>query len=211
MSLSEFQRALASMTLDTNLAHRVRHEGAPALSGFGLRPRDLDRLLRVVAQPGMALNCTLARTNRFTQIAESLPMTCAVLRPVLRELLDQIWAHDRPQGYQLSSEFQPFVERVQGDSALFERFPLLDDVLRYELASLALIEDARRLSIAAMNGRTCRLVLQHDPAQLLAPLRGGQPAPVGLVRSPHAVELELVDGALETRWWADNEGDLGAA
>jgi hypothetical protein len=202
MSLSEFQRALASMTLDTTLARRVREQGAAALRGFALRPRDLDRLVRVAAQPGMALNCTLARSNRFTSIAESLPMTCAVLEPVLRELLDRLWAHDRPQGYQLSSELRPFIDRVQGDPALFERFPLLDDVLRYELACLALIDDARRLTLAAMSGRTRIIVLQHDPARLIEPLRAEQPVPVGLEREPHTVELELVDGALETRWWS---------
>ena len=65
-------------------------------------------------QPGMDLNCTLARGNRFAPIVEMFPLTCELLKPRLRELLDELWSGHRPDNYQLAGEdevFADFLER----------------------------------------------------------------------------------------------------
>ena len=53
------------MTVEPHLAATVRREGAGALAGYELTQREQDRLVSVSRQPGMDLNCTLARGNRF--------------------------------------------------------------------------------------------------------------------------------------------------
>ena len=67
----------------------------------------------VIQQPGMSLNCTIARGNRFEAIAELFPMTCVLLEPVLRELLDELWEHVFPTNYQFAGEEEAFAGIVR--------------------------------------------------------------------------------------------------
>lgn len=202
MSLPEFQRALVDMTLDAGLARAVKQGGARPLGAYGLSRREASRLVAVARQPGMVLNCTLARANRFTAIAESYPMTCVVIEPVLRELIDALWARDRPQGYQLTSDVESFARRVQDDHALHARFEYLSEIFRYEQACIALVNQTRRCSLAEMAGRVLEVPFSHDPGALLPPLHSRVAPPAGLPPAPHRMEIELVDGALESRWFA---------
>ena len=104
MSLLEFQRALCDMTLDLAFAASVLRKGAPALKGYRLTGIEEDRLIAVVSQRGMSVNCTLARANRFAPIADAFPLTCSLLKPHLRGLLDELWSVHRPGNYQLAGE-----------------------------------------------------------------------------------------------------------
>lgn len=211
MSLPEFQRALAEMTLDAALAARVKQQGAQALQRYALDAREQQRLLQVAQQPGMVLNCTLARTNRFTAIAESYPMSCVVVEPVLRELLDALWSQDRPAGYQLTSDVAAFARRLQRDRALHRRFEYLREVFAYERACIALVNQTRRVALTRMAGRVRVVDFEHDPAELLSALQRHQAPPPGLPRVPHRMEIELVHGVLESRWFAvANEAANGA-
>jgi hypothetical protein len=205
MSLAEFQHALADMTLDVRLASRVKAEGAAALARYRLSEREARRLVGVARQPGMALQCTLARANRFTVIAESFPMTCVVLEPVLRELLDALWAHDVPSGYQLTSEVAAFAALVAGDEALHARFAYLSEIFAYEQGCLELVAETRRRALADWNGPVRHLLFRHDPGALLPPLQAHVAPPDGLPLAPHRMEIELVDGALESRWFPDEQ------
>lgn len=200
MSLPEFQRALVDMTLDARLARHVKQDGAAALSRYDLSPREAGRLVSVSRQPGMALNCTLARANRFTAIADEFPMTCVVLEPVLRDLLDELWSRDTPATYQLSGEAVAFAARVAADAALHERFPYLTEIFRYEQECVALVAETRQRAVAEMNGRARVVEFTHDPGALLRALQRSVAPPPGLPPAPHRVEIELVDGVLETRW-----------
>ena len=58
------------MTLDPVLAASVLRRGADALSGYTLTSIEQERLIAVVHQRGMSVNCTLARANRFAPIAD---------------------------------------------------------------------------------------------------------------------------------------------
>lgn len=202
MSLRDFQRALTDITLDAHWAAQVRRNGDSPLKRYVLTPRERDRLVRVARQAGMELNCTLARTNRFAAIADSYPMSCVVIEPELRALLDALWARDQPQGYQLTSDVACFAAHLGADLGLHQRFPYLGEIFRYEQACIELINETRRLPMAAMKGRVRRLDFLHDPGALLPPLQRHEAPPPGLTTAPHCVEIELLDGVLESRWWA---------
>lgn len=114
MSLQAYQTALARMTLDPALCRRMLNEGEAALSGYDLTPLELRRLVAVVRQPGMKVNCTLSRANRLAAISGLLPRTCDLLQDQLRELLDRHWAeHDMASLQTLPAglEFAAFLER----------------------------------------------------------------------------------------------------
>src|SRR5262245_3718584 len=133
MSLRDFQRALSDMTLDTRLAVGVRKEGTRALSNYELTLLEQQRLVDVARQPGMDLNCTLARGNRFGPIVEMFPLTCELLKPWLRELLDELWSRHRPDNYQLTGEEDAFaallLQKIErGEVA----HPYAEEVFRYE-------------------------------------------------------------------------------
>src|SRR5712692_5453580 len=113
MAIGEFQRALADMTLNVRLASAVRSLGAEALQGYDLTEREQRRLEAVARQPGMSLNCSLARANRFGPIHDVFPMTCVLLEPQLKGLLDELWSSHRPDNYQLTGEDQAFARFVE--------------------------------------------------------------------------------------------------
>lgn len=200
MSIAEFQRAYTAMTLDVTLARRVRRDGGPALDGFGLDARERARLVRISGQTGMALNCTLARANRFTSICDAYPRTCVLLEPWLRGLLDALWSTAAPADYQLRGEVAAFAAQVEREWLPRGDVPYLDEVFAYEQACHALVEASRRTTLAGMRGQVRRVAFRHDPAAVLGPLDASTAPPPGLPEAPHWVEVEIVDEALETRW-----------
>jgi len=148
MSLRNFQRALSDMTLDPRLTAAVRRSGVPALSDYELTPLEQQRLVDVARQPGMDLTCTLARGNRFAPIVEMFPLTCELLKPWLRELLDELWSRHRPDNYQLAGEEDAFGRFLEEKIAGRElTHPYAEEVFRYESACLDLARSLRYLPI----------------------------------------------------------------
>jgi hypothetical protein len=199
MSASDFQNALTAMTLNVPLARRVKHEGSSALDAYALTSRELARLVRISRQAGMALNCTLARANRLTSICDAFPMTCVVLRPWLRDLLDTLWSAESPADYQLRGEVENFARCVERDW-LPRKIEYLEEVFEYEKACHALLSASREVQLSDMKGRVRRVHFSHDPARVLPPLNDATPPPPELPIAPHWLEVEIVDDALETRW-----------
>ncbi len=114
MSLEAYQTAFARMTLDPKLVRRILNEGEAALSAYDLTPRELRRLTAIAQQPGMKVNCTLARANRLTAITGLLPRTCELLIDELRGLLDRFWDEHTMSDLQMlpaGLEFAAFLER----------------------------------------------------------------------------------------------------
>jgi len=200
LSLAEFQRALTNMTLDARLARRVKQEGSSGLEQYGLDDREMARLVRISQQPGMALNCTLARANRFTSICDAFPMTCVILEPWLRNLLDDLWTTESPTDYQLRGEIDAFARCIEREWLPRKNIEYLQEIFDYEQACHTLVTESRAASLEAMAGRVRRVYFTHDPAYMLPPLRDSTTPPPGLPTSPHLLEVEIVDGALETRW-----------
>lgn len=210
MALSEFQRALSEMTVAPSLAARVRAEGEPPLAAYDLTARERARLVAVAQHPGMDLNCTLARGNRFGPIVDVLPLTCTLLKPWLRELLNELWQNKRPENYQLSGEEHAFVAFLQGKLAGGEfSHPYLAEVLEYETASWALVQSLRHTvegDEPPPGAEPFRLVLfTHDPAALLPPLESGALPPDGLPGGRYPVRVTLHGDTLvvehETPGW----------
>lgn len=108
MSLQAFQQALVDLTLAPQHARRLARGDLNVLEPYDLNEREVERLLDVVRQPGMSVNCTVARGNRFDAIGEVFPMTCVLLEPVLRELLAELWEKVRPSNYHFAGEEEAF-------------------------------------------------------------------------------------------------------
>lgn len=200
MSLQDFQRALTAMTLDAGLANEVYARGADALTPYRLTPREERRLLAVVRQPGMALNCTLARANRFAAIHDAFPMTCRLLGPDLRDVLDALWRARSPDNYQLSGEELPFAEAVEARLATGpSASPYLTEVLAYERACLDLalqLRGAARPEALRSKGRWTDF--SHDPRQLFAALEQSALPPPDLPVERYRVRVTLIGDELET-------------
>ena len=92
MTLAAYQDALAALVASPPLARRVRDGDHVPLDTYDLSDRERARLLKVVAQRGMAVNCVLYRSHRATPIATLLPRSCEALGPALGAELDAFWA-----------------------------------------------------------------------------------------------------------------------
>jgi hypothetical protein len=147
MSLVDFQRALCDMTLNPAFAASILRSGISSLSGYQLSPTEQHRLTAIVRQPGMSLNCALARANRFTLIVEAFPLTCSLIKPLLRHLLDELWSLHRPSNYQLGEEVEAFAEFLQQKISRGELdHPYAEEVFCYECAAWELFQIVARQS-----------------------------------------------------------------
>ena len=211
MALHDFQSALTAMTLDAGLANEVHARGADALAGYRLTPREARRLLAVVRQPGMALNCTLARANRFGAIHDAFPMTCRLLGPDLRGVLDALWSGRSPDNYQLSGEELPFARAVEARLAAGACANLyLAEVLAYERACLELTLLARHAASSPAQPPAIRWIdFSHDPRELLGALGQSRVPPPDLPLEAYRVRVSLDGEELETTTFRVVSGDAG--
>jgi len=150
----------------------------------------------------MSVNCTLARANRFAPIADAFPLTCSLLKPHLRGLLDELWSVHRPAGYQLAGEagaFAVFLEEKLSRGELDHEYAA--EVFRYECAAWSLIQSLRQsvsppeLEAAAEQSTTARFT--HDPRILVACLERDQQPPAGLPSGDYTVRLRLRGDTLD--------------
>jgi hypothetical protein len=198
MSLQQFQLALAVMTIEPMLAAKVKRDGAEALQTYTLTDLEQRRLVAVSHQPGMELNCTLARANRFGPILDVYPKVCTLIKPWLRELLDTFWSEHLPNNYQLSGEEDAFALFLH-DRLATGRFkhPYLREVLDYETACWQLVQASRQDGVDETPNQAIRDVLfNHDPAQLLPVLQRGELPPSGLPTDKCCVRVQLDGDAL---------------
>jgi hypothetical protein len=202
VSLRDFQRAFSDMTLDVPMAATVRRKGAPALSGYALTALERRRLVAVARQPGMQLNCTLARGNRFGPIVEMFPLTCELLKPWLRELLDELWSRRRPDNYQLAGEEDAFAGFLEEKSARRELpHPYAEEVFRYESACLELARTLRYTPAEDLPEPGAepfrRAHFRHDPRILLRALENELDPPPDMPEGDYPVRITLRGDALD--------------
>jgi hypothetical protein len=180
MSLPAFQRALVDLTLAPEQTQRLTQGDLSILDAYDLNERELKRLVDIVNQPGMSVNCTIARGNRFDAIGEIFPMTCVLLEPVLRELLTELWQKVRPTNYQFSGEEEAFAGIVR-DGISRNRFsiPYLDDVFNYECLCWQMAQQMRNQT--DLDHEVEAIVeFHHPPDLLLEPLSELTAPPSGL-------------------------------
>jgi hypothetical protein len=87
--LADFQQALADLVASPGLCRRVRVDPVLLRQRYDLSEREYGRLVRMVNQPGMALNCMLYRANRLAPLALNLHDFCTRLGPRLGPLLSE--------------------------------------------------------------------------------------------------------------------------
>lgn len=197
MSLRAFQEALVDLTLAPGKARTLRQGDTGVLAHLDLTARERARLLAIVRQPGMAVNCSLSRGNRFEVIAETFPMTCVLLEPVLRQLLDELWAEWRPANYQLVGEEAAFADLLARKLAANEFvIEYLDEIFAYELACR---EMAHRMRTQASPEVPIEVEVefQHSPEALLPPLSQLTAPPAGLPRGSYRARIRLEEGRFE--------------
>jgi len=221
MSLAAFQAALCAMTLDAGLAAQVRREGEPALGHWQLTALEQRRLVAVARQAGMALNCTLARANRFAAVHDAFAMSCVLLGPALRPVLDALWSSQQPRNYQLSGDVERFAATVTAqvlaadapDGLLGEpQRAYLRDVLAYEAQAYALALGVRHVPDPEhANSPATWVDFAHDPQPLFEALQRFVQPPANLPLARHRVRLALRDGELETTIFGVQDGPAPAA
>lgn len=170
MSLGDFQRAFADLIASPAACLRVRANPGAALASYDLTSREHRRLVDVVWQRGMSVNCSLYRVNRITPLFTLLPMTCCLLNDDLLALSEEFWQADRTD-LQFSLEVERFgaflVSKVRSGRL---SDPCLEEVVAYELA-------ANRVRFASTPQQEV-VPFSHDPWEVLVPLsRGERPVP----------------------------------
>ena len=190
------------MTIDSRLAAAVRKLGPAPLSAYALTELERLRLVGIARQPGMDLNCTLARGNRLAPIEEMFPLTCELLKSSLRGLLEEFWDANRPKNYQLAGEDEAFAEFVEAKIARGEvRDPYAAEVLRYERTCVALAKSLRFTrvdDVAAPDAARVRHVrFEHDPRTLIRALERRETPPSDIDTGDYLVRVTLFSDALE--------------
>ena len=195
MSLRGFQQALVDLTVVAARAGALRRGEAAMLAGYDLSERERQRLVDIVRQPGMAVTCSLSRGNRMEVIVGVFPMTCVLLKPLLRGLLDELWEEHKPANYQLAGEeqaFAAFLERKIADGLAVE---YLAEVFAYERVCWELAQLLRARHGPTMCEAT--VAFEHPPEQLLPPLSRLTAPPAGLPRGSYAARVKLTEAGLE--------------
>jgi hypothetical protein len=202
VAIADFQRALCDMTLDPVLAASVLRRGADALSGYALTAIEQERLIAVVHQRGMSVNCTLARANRFAPIADAFPLTCSLLKPWLRPLLDELWSVHRPDNYQFAGEvpaFSWFLQQKLSQGKVTH--PYAEEIFRYECAAWALIQtlqsSAARTTPERALDKSLTVRFTHDPHMLVPALERDETPPPDLPAGDYLVRLTLHGDVLD--------------
>jgi hypothetical protein len=191
MSLLMFQRALVELTLTPQKARALRLGDENVLAGFELTDLERDRLEAVVNQRGMSVSCSLSRGNRLEMIFQSFPMTCVLLKPVLRELVDELWEDIQPANYQLAGEETAFAALLSRKLAADDlSIPYLEEIFAYEQACMELTRQTRNQTDA-----DAELIVdfRHSPDDLLLPLSQLTTPPAGLHEGNYRARVRLIE------------------
>jgi hypothetical protein len=191
MSLQAFQQALVDLTLAPHQTRRLIQGDLTLLESYDLNEREVRRLLDVVRQRGMSLNCTIARGNRFDAIGEVFPMTCVLLEPVLRDLLAELWETVRPTNYQFAGEEEAFAGIVRRKLSNNEvSIPYLREVFAYECLCWELAQEMRNQT-EVDHEVSAIIEFQHPPDLLLLPLSEMLAPPDGLPEGTYRARVSL--------------------
>jgi hypothetical protein len=191
MSLQAFQQVIVDLTLAPRRVRRLLQGDLSLLKTYDLSERERQRILDVIRQPGMSLNCTIARGNRFEGIGELFPMTCVLLEPVLRDLLDELWENFLPTNYQFAGEEEAFAGIVRQKMAKGElSIEYLDEIFAYESLCSELAQQMRNQTNADHEIETI-IEFRHPPDLLLPPLSELTAPPSGLPTGVYRARLTL--------------------
>jgi hypothetical protein len=87
--LVEFQQALADIVASPELCRQIRENPAFLRERYEFSEREHQRIVKMVNDNAMALNCMLYRANRLAPIAMNLHESCTMLGSRLGPLLSE--------------------------------------------------------------------------------------------------------------------------
>lgn len=192
MSLLAFQKALSDLAASPELCRAVRADADAVLAAYDLTPLERRRVASVAAQPGMAVNCTLHRSNRIQSILALLPLSVHLIGEGMRRVADLFWEAYPTPDFTTRRELHRFgawVRAALADGTL--DVPFLGEVLDYELGLYALGMLPRKRTLARVAETAARFpegpvalhplvrvaAFRHDPAVLLPLVIGKAPPP----------------------------------
>lgn len=202
--MEAFQRAMCDLVASPDLCIELLESPEEVLGRYDLSERDRRRLVEVVQQPGMFVNCSLYRANRLSPIYNLVPHTCFLLGDALVNEATEFWQgfkETRLQFHDEAKEFCAFLRR-RLELGVVEN-PMLGEVIEYELALnefrytprldvLARLELNRSVGKRVQLHPLIRVILfRHEPRRLLELLDERQPPPYEL---PDGEFWLLLDG-----------------
>ena len=213
MSLEAFQQATSDLVASPDLCRLLQRDPESVLSRYQLSPRDQHRLIDLVQQRGMSVNCTLYRFNRITPLYTLLPLTNFVLGESFIHEAELFWETFRDSDPRFTQEVDRFgeflIERIHGQQILNV---FAEEIIRFELATNELRFSQREEILSELaNGKQhaggplqlhplVRLVeFQHEPAKLLQLLKERRPEPYQLLEGRFWLLLDVLGEELQVR------------
>jgi len=206
---------MCDLVASPDLCMQLAESPEEVLSRYELSDRDRRRLLAVVQQPGMEVNCSLYRANRITPIYNLLPCTCFLLGDSLMKEAVEFWNEFGETRLQFNEEVEMFGAFLRRRIALgILSNPLLAEVLAYELAVnefrfaarleiLAAVESAKATAAGSTRIKLHPLVrilsFSREPYQLLELLEKQQRPPDDLAPGEFWLLLDGRGEDFETR------------
>lgn len=213
--MQAFQQAMCDLVASPDLCVALIESPEEVLGRYDLSDRDRRRLVEVVQQPGMLVNCSLYRANRLSPIYNLVPHTCFLLGNALLDEATEFWKGFRETRLQFHEEVQRFGDflRRRVEMGLLQT-PMLVEVLEYELALNEFrynprLEVLARLETVAGESKGVQLhplirvlLFKHEPRRLLEFLDERRPPPYELAEGEfwvlldgkgEEVEIKLID------------------
>jgi hypothetical protein len=227
MSMQGFQKALCDLVASPDLCILLRESPEEVLARYELTARDRRRLVDVVQQRGMAVNCSLYRANRLSPIYNLMPHTCFLLGDALMDEATEFWKDFEETRIQFNEEVEKFGDFLRRRIELgLLQGTVLAEVLEYELA-LNELRYSQRLEILshlqhreAAFDQSSRIGLHplvrillfiHEPGRLLQLLNERQPPPYELAEGEFWLLLDGKNEELESKRIDPDLGRLLAA
>src|SRR5690348_9134835 len=135
MTMEAFQRAMCDLVASPDLCIALLESPEEVLGRYDLSERDRRRLVEVVQQPGMLVNCSLYRANRLSPIYNLVPHTCFLLGDALVNEATEFWNGFKETRLQFHDEVKQFGQFLRRRMELgFVQNAIVGEVLEYELA-----------------------------------------------------------------------------
>jgi hypothetical protein len=212
MTMEAFQRAMCDLIASPDLCIALVESPEEVLGRYDLSERDRKRLMEVVQQPGMLVNCSLYRANRLSPIYNLLPHTCFLLGHALLEEATEFWKDFKETRLQFHEEVKRFGDFLRRRVEMgFLQNRMLVEVLEYELALNEFrytprLDVLARLETVASESKRVQLhplirvlLMRHEPRRLLEFLDERRPPPYDLAEGEFWVLLDGKGEEVETK------------
>lgn len=213
--MQAFQQAMCDLVASPDLCMVLLQSPEQVLGRYDLSDRDRRRLVEVVQQPGMFVNCSLYRANRLSPIYNLVPHTCFLLGDALLDEATEFWKGFKETRLQFHEEVKQFGDFLRRRIELgFLQNSILAEVLEYELALNEFrytprLDVLSRLELSKTVARESKrirlhplirvLLFRHEPGRLLGLLDERRPPPYDLAEGEFWLLLDGKGEEVETK------------